>query len=104
MSGIYNNHLEPHSSLNINTSLDTVFKRACIPVLLTYDSACAASHNICDEAYRKAFVAEIRANYRRFASRVLPENIRVHLFLLPLHTKNRLVKALDKKLKTWQKL
>lgn len=34
-----------------NTSLDQIFARVCIPVLLTYDSPCIASHKECSEAY-----------------------------------------------------
>ncbi len=99
----------PHATelkklLSPNTSLDLVFKRACIPVMLTYDSQCLAGHTQCDQDYGEAFYAEVEANYARFASASLPKKVRVHLFLLPLHTKARLIKALDEKLKTWQKL
>lgn len=90
--------------LSPNTSLDEVFKRVCMPVLLTYDSQCLSEHKICDEAYEAAFISEINANHRVFAGRALPKNIRIHLFLLPLCTKESLIKALDKELKIWQQL
>lgn len=86
-----------------NTSLDEVFKRTCIAVLLTYDSACVNGHKQVDDAYKKAFEAEIRAHYAEFAGTKLPANLRVHLFLLPLHTKKVLLEELDKSLKAWQK-
>ena len=42
-----------------NKSLDEVFSKACIAVLLTYDSTCLSSHSECDAAYEAAFKAEI---------------------------------------------
>ncbi len=90
--------------LSPNTSLDEIFKRVCIPVLLTYDSACVANHAICNEAYIAAFTSEINANYQRFASKSLPQNVKIHLFLLPLHTKRKLIEKLDEQLKIWQRL
>ena len=99
----------PHATslkklLSPNTSLDAVFRRACIPVLLTYDSACVAAHRCCDAAYCGAFESEIRAHYATFARKKLPPAVRIHLFLLPLKCKKELVQALDQRLKTWQKL
>jgi hypothetical protein len=88
------------------TSLDDVFSRACIPVLLTYESDCVSSHDKATSAYRKAFEAEIRAHYKTFADAVkklsLPPEVRIHLFLIPLHQKTALIASLDKKLKQWQ--
>lgn len=99
----------PHSDvlaklLQPAVSLDDVFKRVCIPVLLTYDSACVASHTVCDSAYSKAFEQEISKNYASFAGNQLPKEVRIHLFLLPMLQKKALVAALDEKLKLWQKL
>jgi hypothetical protein len=89
-----------------NTSLDDIFKRACIPVLLTYDSDCINKHTVCDAAYGVAFTAEISKYYQVFAKKLvgkpLPSEMRVHLFLLPLKSKTDLVAKLDEKLKTWQ--
>jgi hypothetical protein len=85
-------------------SLDEVFQRVCIPVLLTYDSPCIAAHNACDATYAKAFEQEIAKHYATFTERDLPKETRVHLFLLPLEQKEALVKVLDAKLKLWQQL
>lgn len=85
-------------------SLDDVFQRVCIPVLLTYDSACVSTHKACDATYAKAFEHEITKHYETFAARALPKEVRVHLFLLPLLQKDALVKGLDEKLKLWQQL
>jgi len=90
--------------LSPNTSLDEVFKRACIPLMLTYDSQCLATHITCDDAYMTAFTSEINTNYQKFVKKSFPKKVRIHLFLLPLHTKHRLIEALDKQLKIWQQL
>ncbi|XUD96264.1 Anti-bacteriophage protein A/HamA C-terminal domain-containing protein [Oleidesulfovibrio alaskensis] len=87
-----------------NTSLDEVFKRACIPVLLTYESEAICQCSVCDEEYKKLFINEIREAYKLFSSKKLPTDIRIHLFLFPLASKPELIKALDKKLKLWQQL
>jgi len=88
--------------LDPNTSLDEVFKRACIPVLLTYDSAVVQHNTECSPQYVAAFVKEIEEHWTTFASKQLPTEIRIHLFLLPLEAKKRLVAVLDKRLKSWQ--
>lgn len=102
-------HAEPLKRLlSPNTSLDEVFKRACLPVLLTYDSECLAEHAEASDAYIAAFKAEIDKHYQAFAAKLnekkLPANLRIHLFLLPLNTKKVLIEALDGKLKAWQQV
>lgn len=89
--------------ISTNTSLDEVFKRACIPVLLTYDSPCVASHTACTADYVKAFEAEIKTHHKEFVGKKLPPMV-IHLFLLPLDKKKDLVAELDKKLKGLQKI
>jgi len=92
--------------LSPNTSLDVVFKRACIPVLLTYESDCLASHDECSAAYCSAFEAELRIHHTKFTEKmskvVLPEGLVVRLFLLPIHIKKALIEALDANLRKWQ--
>lgn len=97
----------PHASaleelLAENKSLDEVFSRACIAVLLTYDSECLSNHTKCDAAYEAAFEAEIRKYHSLFAAKGLPKDVTIHLILLPLNTKNRLLAELDSKLRAWQ--
>jgi hypothetical protein len=99
----------PHSQalidlLDHRKSLDEVFKRIVIPVLLSYDSDCVAGYTECSESYQKAFAAEIAKHYASFAGSGLPKELRVHLFLLPLKSKAELVAQLDEQLKTWQKI
>ena len=93
-----------HKLLQPEISLDEVFKRVCIPVLLTYNSPCVNEHNVCDSTYAKAFEREINKNYLSFVRRNLPKEIMIHLFLLPLHKKDTIVQILDDKLKLWQRL
>jgi uncharacterized protein DUF1837 len=88
--------------LSKNKSLDQIFTRACIPVLLTYDSDCLKEHSACDAAYKRAFEKEIREHHLHFKSQCLPRTITIHLILLPLNTKQELIRLLDNKLKTWQ--
>lgn len=90
--------------LQPEVSLDEVFQRVRIPVLLTYDSPCIAEHEACDTTYVKAFEQEISKHYATFAGRDIPKEVLVHLFLLPLQRKDALVKILDEKLKLWQQL
>lgn len=88
--------------LSEKKSLDEVFARACIAVLLTYDSECLTEHVKCDDAYVTAFEAEIRKHHAAFAGKNLPKEVDIHLFLLPLSTKKKLIEHLDEKLKSWQ--
>ena len=90
--------------LSPNTSLDEVFKRACIPVMLTYESDAINSCTACDEKYIELFLQEAMSGHKLFASKALPTDIRIHLFLFPLASKPDLIKALDDKLKVWQKI
>jgi hypothetical protein len=102
----------PHYSklktlLSPNTSLDDVFKRLCIPVLLTYDSECLAKHSKCSDKYIEEFKAEVEKHHEAFVDALcktegIPDEVRIHLFLLPLHTKEKLIAELDKRLKAWQ--
>lgn len=90
------------------TSLDEVFSRVCIPVLLTYDSYCVRSFNRVSVEYTKTFETELMKHHDTFTTALNdgdpPTEIRVHLFLLPLWEKAALVDILDRKLKTWQQL
>lgn len=90
--------------LSPNTSLDQIFNRVCIPVLLTYDSECISKHNECSAEYCDNFHDEIMMHYASFSEKKLPANVTLHLFLLPLKAKKDLIKVLDSKLKGWQKI
>jgi len=51
------------SLLHENTSLDEVFKRVCIPILLTYDSGVVGKSQVCNEEYKENIKAELITSY-----------------------------------------
>jgi hypothetical protein len=96
----------PHANrlrklLHRNTSLDEVFDCMCIPVFLTYDSPTIASNTSDTLAFQRAFAVEVRTHYKTFSDKLPSVRCKVHLFLLPLAQKSRLVTAFDKGLKKW---
>jgi len=86
-----------------NTSIDGIFDAVCIPVLLTYDSPTVAGHDSVCAKYVEEFKTEVMKNHGSFCGKHLPP-LRIHLFLLPLKSKSKLVEALDEELKAWQKV
>ena len=88
--------------LDKNTSLDQVFERMVIPVMIAYDSTAVGSFTEVSEGFLASFKTEIEANHANFASKkpVLP--MRVQAFFLPLQSKDALLKAFDERLKAWQ--
>jgi hypothetical protein len=102
---IEDNH--PHARelralMHPNTSLDTVFHRVVVPVLVAYDSPATSDHDhVCDE-YRADLDDEVRRAWERFRQRLdarIP--VAVKLFLIPMATKRALLDALDKELAQW---
>ena len=83
------------------TTLDTVFERACIPAMITYESKSVAEHERATEEFGAALNKEMSEIYERFSAKDLPE-IRIHLFLVPLHKKQPLVDLLHRKLEGLQ--
>lgn len=91
--------------LDPNTSLDRVFDRACIPVLLTYDSSVLAKYDSHTEEYIKEITEEFNKLYQSFVNKISDKvPLTIHLFLLPLKTKAELVKCFDDKLKQLQNI
>lgn len=86
-----------------NTSLDEVFGRIVVPVLLTYDSAAVAGHDhVCDD-YLAAVEAEARRAWVRFTNGLeSPLPVTVRLFVVPLADKKALLDALDEELRPWR--
>ena len=84
------------------TSLDIIFKRVCIPVLLTYESETVEAHAEVSEEFRSALETELENVYSRFASNALPP-LRIHLFLIPLSKKDALIEILQRKLEGQQR-
>ena len=90
--------------LDPNTSLDDVFENTCIPVLLTYDSNVLAKYKISCAAYLEEITQEFTGLHSKFCNKLGKFPVTIHLFLLPLNTKEELVKCFDNKLRGWQSL
>jgi hypothetical protein len=97
--------------LNNNTSLDKVFKRACIPILLTYESAVVQNSNISDNEYINSIRKEISCSYANLRKKLSSEYqirfkqtlpLTVHVILIPLNKKKDLIDALNFRLKALQ--
>jgi hypothetical protein len=87
--------------LDPSTSLDEIFSRVRIPVLLTYDSSVVAGHESWDDPYRERFEAEVLAGHANFAAK-LTGSLLVHLILVPLASKELLVKEMHARLDAWK--
>lgn len=91
--------------ISSRVSLDIIFKRVCVPVMLTYESDVVLSNSVICQEYIDAFCQEIRKYYALFCKKMVGvPSVRIHLFLLPLHEKDSLVESLHKKLKAWQNI
>lgn len=84
--------------LDPKTSLDVVFNRLVIPVLLTYDSKLIQSHTEDSQKYRDDLKAELLKHQETFKGKDLPHDIEIVLVLVPLHTKEVLAETLHNKL------
>ncbi|MBZ0187279.1 MAG: DUF1837 domain-containing protein [Candidatus Obscuribacterales bacterium] len=88
--------------LHSNQSLDQIFKSVCIPVLLTYDSKTIQSFKEVSDEYKREFEKEVLRYRDTFASKALPTNVAIRLFLFPLKKKSELVEEMDEALKQCQ--
>ncbi|MFC1544167.1 DUF1837 domain-containing protein [Gemmatimonadota bacterium] len=97
----------PYSSrldalIDPNTSLDDVFARICIPVLLTYNSEVVSSFVEVSEEYELALENEVRTYHAIFCETEGLPDLRIHLVLFPLGSKSDLVEALNDSLQAMQ--
>ena len=90
--------------LDPNTSLDEVFDKVCIPILLTYDSNALKSNAKGTPSYIKAIEGETKKIRERFFSKLpaSPLPVKIHLFVIPLNTKSEFISHLDSSLKGFQ--
>ncbi len=97
--------------LSENISLDEIFKRACIPVLLTYESAAIQSSNKADQEYINKINKEVSNAYKEMRKKLNEEYearfkeslpLTVHVILIPLKEKQILIDTLHVKLKAMQ--
>lgn len=92
------------SLLDPNTSLDDVFEKTCIPVLLTYDSSIILKHERTTQDYINEIEVELLRFHKSFCDKLGSFPLTVHLFLLPLSTKKKLINKLEEKLRIWQQI
>ncbi len=90
--------------INANTSLDEIFAKVRIPVLLTYDSTAVGAHKSVTQQYVDQFAEEVRLHASKFFARPGLPDLLIHLILIPLRAKKELVAEFDKMVKTWQSL
>ena len=85
--------------LHENTSLDSVFKQACIPILLTYDSDVVGVSESDNEEYREKIKVEMRDAYANLRGKINHEYenrfnqyfpLVVHVIFVPLKEKKQL--------------
>ncbi|TKA92653.1 DUF1837 domain-containing protein [Halopseudomonas bauzanensis] len=99
------------SLLNENTSLDDVFDRVCIPILLTYDSDVVINSDRFNDVYKENIKAELVNAYGNLRNKMNVEYnnkfsqdfpLVAHVILIPLKEKKKLIAALDSRLKALQ--
>jgi len=97
--------------LHENTSLDEVFKRVCIPILLTYDSKVVGSSGVINSEYKENIKNELVNAYDNLREKLNTEYkvrfskefpLTAHVILIPLKEKKKLIAALDLRLKALQ--
>lgn len=88
-----------HKQLDTSVSMDKIFTRLCIPVLLAYNSTTVAGHSETNAVYEAAIVREFEQHYHRFARACLPAELKIILILFPMNTKAKLLERFDAKLK-----
>lgn len=80
-----------------DTSLDDIFERICVPVLITFNSKVIDKYTKYTTTYKEEMKAEMEKHFKQFESQFkkLGIDIEVHLFLLPLKTKETFVQILN---------
>lgn len=89
-------------SLHPRVSLDEIRPRVHVPALVTFDSELLSTHDCHSEEYVEAVTEQARSAWESFGKRTLPEEVTIHLLLVPLKDKSEFVTELHEKLKSWQ--
>ena len=76
-----------------NISLDQIFSRLCVPVLLTYNSGVVGAFTEASEQFKSALASEVDKLYEVFKAKLPAIPARVHLCLFPLGQKAALSEA-----------
>lgn len=87
--------------LDPNTTLDEIFARRVVPVLLTYPTDGVSVAAVCD-AFHAALDAEVKDIVNTFGTHCPLEKSDVRLFLVPLDDKQETARAFDAELKALQ--
>lgn len=92
-------------------SIDDVFSSMCIPVLLTYESNVAKQSFKIDDHYCEAIENELKAEFALLRTTLADKyrerynedfNITLHVIVIPLADKTKLIEYMDRKLKGLQ--
>lgn len=87
-----------------NVSLDAIFSRLCIPVLLTYNSDTVGAYNAVSAAFISTLEKEVDALFEKFQKKLPGLPARVHLCLFPLGQKAALADAVHEVIRACQTL
>lgn len=92
--------------LSPDTSLDEIFEKICIPVLITFNSKVIDKYDKFSVAYKTEMQQEMEKYAKQFGEhfKKLGIELEVHLFLLPLKTKETFVQLLNDKLNAWKQV
>lgn len=84
-------------------SLDDIRKRICIPILITFNTDLYNNYTEFTEEFRTDILNECNRVFGILEQRCQGFNIKLHVFLVPLASKDELVFCADEKLKGLQK-
>jgi len=88
--------------LDVNRSLDTIFSRLVIPILITYESDTVKNFTTLCREYQNAIEEETKGLYAKFCKRFPEIKPTIHLILVPLKVKQSLVDAFNSELERQQ--
>ncbi|MBX3097680.1 MAG: DUF1837 domain-containing protein [Fimbriimonadaceae bacterium] len=86
------------------SSLDKIFAKVHVPVMVTYESAVIGKHGGVTDAFKADLLAELNQHRKTFLGATLPDQVLIHFLLVPLGSKSALQQALDERLKALQSI
>ncbi len=86
-----------------HTTLDKIFDNIVVPMVCTYSSDLFKTYQEASASFVKDFNTECRGLFKYFDENKISTNVEIVLLLLPVSDKDELNKALDEKLKAFQK-
>ncbi len=92
--------------MNKHQTLESIYQGICIPMVCTYSSDIFQSHSAATKQYLDDFMKECRSLKSIFdeGSKKVTTNIDVILMLLPVPSKDELIKELHKRLRSMQSI